>query len=78
MTEGFSKNSIHRTYIRHNTRSDYKARILGSKIEEFPCSVHKLSVILTALQYKPHWKMGLEIIQTAGYDSARTVNDIPT
>ena len=26
-------------------------RILGSKIEEFPCLVHKLSVILTALQY---------------------------
>ena len=32
---------------------DYKPRILGSKIEEFPCLVHKLSVILTALQYKP-------------------------
>ena len=40
-------------YMRH-----YKVRILGSKIEEFPRSVHKLSVILTALQYKPQWKMG--------------------
>ena len=28
-------------------------QILGSKIEEFSCLVHKLSVILTALQYKP-------------------------
>ena len=33
---------------------DYKPRILGPKIEEFPCLEHKLSVILTAQQYKPH------------------------
>ena len=26
--------------------------------EEFSCLVHKLSVILTALDYKPYWKMG--------------------
>ena len=26
--------------------------------EEFPCLVHKLSVILAALQYKPQLKMG--------------------
>ena len=32
---------------------DYKPRILGPKIEGFPFLVHKLSVILTALQYKP-------------------------
>ena len=25
--------------------------------EEFPCLVHKLSVILTDLDYKPQWKM---------------------
>ena len=37
---------------------DYKLRILDPKIEEFPCLVHKLSVTLTALQYKPQWKMG--------------------
>ena len=37
---------------------DYKARILAPKIEEFLFLVHKLSVILTALQYKPQWKMG--------------------
>ena len=24
----------------------------------FPCLVHKLSVILTVLDYHPHWKMG--------------------
>jgi len=24
----------------------------------FPCLVHKLTLILTALDYKPHWKMG--------------------
>ena len=40
------------------TALDYKSRILGPKIEEFPCLVHKLSVTLTALQYKPQWKMG--------------------
>ena len=40
------------------TALDYKPQILGPNIEEFPCLVHKLSVILTALQYKPHWKMG--------------------
>ena len=34
------------------TALDYKPRILDPKIEEFPCLVHKLSVILTALQYK--------------------------
>ena len=28
-------------------------------IEEFPCLVHKLSVILTALDYKPQWKNGV-------------------
>ena len=28
--------------------------VLGSKIEEFPFLVNELSVILTALQYKPH------------------------
>ena len=27
-------------------------------IEEFPCLVHKLSVILTTLDYKPKWKLG--------------------
>ena len=28
---------------------DYKLRILGPKIEEFPYLIHKLTVILTAL-----------------------------
>ena len=32
----------------------YKPLILGPKIEEFPCLVHKLFIILTALQYKLH------------------------
>ena len=37
------------------TALDYKPpRILGPRIAEFPCLVHKLSVILTALQHKPH------------------------
>ena len=31
---------------------DYKPRTLRSKIEEFPCLVHKLSLVLTALQYE--------------------------
>ena len=39
------------------TALNYKPRILDPKIEEFPCLVHKLSVTLTALQYKPNWKM---------------------
>ena len=38
------------------TALDYKPRFLGSKIEEYPCLVHKLSVILTALYYKRLWK----------------------
>ena len=36
-------------------------QILGLQIEEFPILVHKLSVVLTALQYKPQWTMGLKI-----------------
>jgi hypothetical protein len=36
------------------TALNYKPKILGYKIEEFPCLVHKLSVILTPLQYKLH------------------------
>ena len=32
---------------------DYKRRILGPNIKEFPL-LHKLSIILTALQYKLH------------------------
>ena len=35
----------------------YKLRILGSKIEEFPCLVHTY----IAPQYKSQWKMGLKI-----------------
>ena len=37
------------------TALDYKPRILGQAIEEFPRLVHKLSVILTDLQCKPQW-----------------------
>ena len=40
------------------TALDYKPQILDPEIEEFPCLVHKLSVALTALQYKLQWKMG--------------------
>ena len=41
------------------------------KVEEFPCLVHKLSEILTALHYKyRQWKG----IQTAGYNGGRMVN----
>ena len=38
------------TRSRFETVLDYKPWILGSKIEEFTCLVHKMSVILTALQ----------------------------
>ena len=37
---------------------NYKPRIMGLKMDEFPFIVHKLSVILTALQYKAQWKWG--------------------
>ena len=40
------------------TALDCKPRILDSKIEEFLVLVHKLSVTLTTLQYKPQRKMG--------------------
>ena len=40
------------------TTFDYIPRILGPKIAEFPCLQHKLSVILTALQYNLQCKMG--------------------
>ena len=46
------------------------------KIEEFSGLVHKLSVILTALQYKPQWKMGVKNIQDAAHNDARTVTQI--
>ena len=39
----------------------YYPRILDPKVEEFTCLVHKLSVTLTALQYKPQWKIGKKI-----------------
>ena len=32
---------------------DYKLRILDSRFAAFPCLVHKLSAILTALQHRP-------------------------
>ena len=32
---------------------NYKTRILGPKIEEFPFAVHKLSRLQIALHYKP-------------------------
>ena len=35
------------------TTPDYKPWTLGPKMEELLCLVHKLSVILTALKYKP-------------------------
>ena len=38
----------------------YKPQIFGPKIEEFPNSVHKLSVTLTCLQYKLQRKIGLK------------------
>ena len=43
------------------TAHNYKPPILDPKIEEFPYLVHKLSVTVTALQYKPQWKMGWKI-----------------
>ena len=41
-------------------------------IEEFTCLVHKLSVILTALDYKPHWKKGKNI-QALAYNGMHMV-----
>ena len=38
------------------TSLDYTPRLLGPKLEEFTLLVHKLSVILTALQSKPQRK----------------------
>ena len=60
----FDKQTISYTFIKYRTRAiitrssfetalNYKPRNFGSKIEDFPCLVHKLSVTLTALQYKP-------------------------
>ena len=57
-------NSYTKSHLTYRTRAiitrswfetalDYYLRILGWKIEEFPCLEHKLSVILTALIYKP-------------------------
>ena len=64
-----TKNRPETTIFKYRTRAiitcswfetalNYKPRILDPKIEEFPCLVHKLSVTLTALQYKPQWKIG--------------------
>ena len=36
-------------------------------MEEFLCLSNILSVVLTALQYKPQWKNGAKYIQTAAY-----------
>ena len=40
------------------TALNYEPQILDSEIKEFPCLVHKLSAIPTALKYKPQRKMG--------------------
>ena len=45
------------THSWFETALDYKPRILGPNIKGFPFIVHKLPIILTALQYKPQWKM---------------------
>ena len=50
------------------TALNYKPRIFDPKMDEFPCLAHKFSVTLTAV------KNGLENIQTAGYNGARTVS----
>ena len=44
---GLFTKALEKPYMRH-----YKPQILDPKIEEFLCFVNKLSVILTALQYK--------------------------
>ena len=49
----------------------YKPRNLRPN---FMFIVHKLSVISTALDYKPHWKNGVKNIQAASYNGACTVN----
>ena len=51
--------SITRSWF--ETALDYKPRILGPPIEEFPLLVHKMPMILTVLQYKLQWKMGKKI-----------------
>ena len=48
MTDWFHRYIITRSWF-ETTALNYKPRILFSKIEEIPCFVHKLSVILTAL-----------------------------
>ena len=54
------KYRTHATITRYwfETTLNYKPRILDPKIEELRCLVHKLSVTLTGLQYKPQWKIG--------------------
>ena len=46
------------THSWFETTLDYKLRILGPKIEEFPFLVNKLFSKLTALQYKTQLKTG--------------------
>ena len=41
------------TRSRFETALNYKPRIVDQKIEEFPCLLHKLSVTLSTLDYKP-------------------------
>ena len=43
-------------------------RILDPKIEEFPCLVNKLSLLLTTLIYRP-LKNGVKNIQAVAYSS---------
>ena len=51
---------------------DYKPQILGPKIEEFSCLIHKLSVLLTALQ-QTVVKNGVKHVQALVYKGKRTV-----
>ena len=46
-------------YMRHyNLLLIWNCSQLWIFFEEFPCLLHELSLILTALDYKPQWKMG--------------------
>ena len=47
--------------------------MIDTTIEEFPCLVHKLSVALTALQYKAHCNK-VKNLPTAGYSGMRMVH----
>ena len=72
--------AVHTPYRCHYKPAlDLKPHLIinhGFFLKILPCLVHKLSVIVTTLDYKPPVKNGVKNIQAAAYDCAYGISEI--